>query len=115
MKKYDYVDWFCDSCDANLNRQPGFTTASGTWICTECGAVNDVTDDNILDEDDETYQEECPNCGGHMRRMTYSPGDAWVCEDCGLEGSKDDYGIMWADNDFFDDEYETEEVSNDED
>lgn len=55
MKKYDYVDWFCDSCDANLNRQPGFTIASGTWTCTECGAVNDVTDDNILDEDEETY------------------------------------------------------------
>lgn len=103
MKKYDYIDWFCDSCDANLNRQAGFTTSSGTWTCTECGSENDVTDNNILDDDEEIYQEECPNCGGHMRRMTFSLGNAWICEDCGLEGSKDDYGIIWADKKFFDD------------
>ncbi len=106
MKEYDYVDWFCDGCDANLNRQPGFTTSNGIWTCTECGYENNVTDDNILSYDEaeqqESYQEECPNCGGHMRRMTYSPGDSWVCEDCGLEGQKNDYGLMGADKEFFD-------------
>lgn len=99
-EKYDYIDWFCDSCDANLNRQPGFTTSTGRWNCTECEVDNDVTDDNILDEDeDNTYHEECPKCGGHMRRMIYSPGNAWVCENCGCEGSiSDDDGLMWFDN-----------------
>jgi len=107
MKDYDYVDWFCDYCDANLNRQPGFTTSNGTWTCTECGGENNVTEDNILSyeeaEKEMSFQEECPNCGGHMRMMTYSPGDAWICEDCGLEGSREN-GLMWVDKEFFDDE-----------
>lgn len=42
--------WHCDYCDAILNEQPGFSTISGTWVCTECGALNDVSDDNILPE-----------------------------------------------------------------
>lgn len=25
------VDWYCDCCDAHLNNQSGFTTASGIW------------------------------------------------------------------------------------
>ena len=67
-------DWYCDSCDAHLNRQPGFTTASGSWECTRCGAINDVTEDNILSEEEaeDLYQEECPKCGGHMARVGYS-------------------------------------------
>ncbi len=99
-KKYKYVDWFCDSCDANLNRQVGFTTATGSWICTECGSINDVTDDNILDEDEETYQNECPKCGGHLRRNGYLRNfDLWICEDCGEEVMEDDYGLLWIEND----------------
>lgn len=41
-------DWFCDSCRAYMNDQFGFTTASGTWICAECGVVNDVSENNII-------------------------------------------------------------------
>ncbi|MDD7764691.1 MAG: hypothetical protein PT934_02855 [Peptoniphilaceae bacterium] len=52
-------DWYCDGCEAFMNDQPGFTTSSGIWICTECGTENDVTENNILydfydDEDGET-------------------------------------------------------------
>ena len=96
-KKYDYVDWFCDNCDANLNRQSGFTTANGSWTCTECGAVNDVTDDNIIDEDEDVSYNECPKCGGHLRRASYS-NDLWICEDCSAEVKEDDYGILWTED-----------------
>ena len=92
-KKYDFVDWYCDGCDAHLNRQDGFTTATGSWTCTECGYENDVTDDNILDEDEDLYQEECPNCGGHMRRATYA-WNTWICEDCGTEAVEDEFGLL---------------------
>ena len=43
--------WTCDYCGANLNSQPGFTTSSGTWDCTECGEENDVSEDNIVPDD----------------------------------------------------------------
>lgn len=46
-------DWFCDECGAFLNTQPGFTTRNDTWTCTECGSANDVSDDNIIDDNDE--------------------------------------------------------------
>lgn len=45
-------DWFCDDCGAYLNDQDDFTTASGRWMCDECGFENDVTEDNIVDDDD---------------------------------------------------------------
>lgn len=45
-------NWYCDKCDAYLNDQPGFSVSSGSWTCTECGCSNDVTENNILDEDD---------------------------------------------------------------
>lgn len=43
-------DWFCDGCGACLNDQPGFS-AGNSWTCTECGEINDVTENNILDLD----------------------------------------------------------------
>jgi len=44
----DNYDWHCDNCNAYMNDQPGFTTKNGTWVCAECGAVNDVTNNNIV-------------------------------------------------------------------
>lgn len=46
-------DWNCDRCGAFMNNQPKFTTISGTWICKDCGFENDVTEDNIVYDDDE--------------------------------------------------------------
>lgn len=46
-------DWYCDECDTYMNNQPCFTTSSGEWTCTECGAINDVSENNILYDDDE--------------------------------------------------------------
>lgn len=71
----DECDWHCDECDAYLNDQPGFTTATGEWICTECGAVNDVTEDNILyisDDDGDGIPEGCAACGGPYPNCTDS-------------------------------------------
>ena len=40
----------CDNCYALLNEQPGFTTETDQWTCTECGHVNDVSYENIQPE-----------------------------------------------------------------
>ena len=45
----DDYDWYCDDCDAYLNDQSGFSTIGGTWRCTECGALNDVSAGNTRD------------------------------------------------------------------
>ena len=42
-------DWICDYCGAYMNDRPGFDVTEGTWTCTECGAVNDVSSNNVLD------------------------------------------------------------------
>lgn len=101
------ITWYCDGCDAELNRQSGFSTKSGTWVCTECGYENDVTSDNILDNDEaerfSVFQKKCDICGGHMRRADY-PSNVWICEDCGEEAEEDGFGLMWYDNDEEDDE-----------
>lgn len=57
--KPEDCEWYCDCCDEHLNEQPGFTTATGTWICLHCGEVNDVSEDNIWDDvDDAPYDPE---------------------------------------------------------
>ena len=42
-------DWKKDYCGAYMNDQSGFDVSGGTWVCTECGALNDVSEDNTLD------------------------------------------------------------------
>lgn len=51
-------DWYCDESGAYMNEQPGFTTTSGEWTCTECGCVNDVSDGNIIYDDEDDYDED---------------------------------------------------------
>jgi len=41
-------DWYCDCCGVFMNDQPGFNASKGTWVCTNCGEENDVSDDNVL-------------------------------------------------------------------
>lgn len=96
----DEIDWYCDSCDAYLNRQSGFTTITGSWVCSKCGYENDVTDNNILSEEDAenelSMQQECPKCGGHLAR-SYGI-DEWECEDCGCISKDDGYGNLYYDD-----------------
>lgn len=42
-------DWVCDSCGVYMNNQRGFNVAKGTWKCSKCGALNDVSQNNVLD------------------------------------------------------------------
>jgi len=53
------IDWYCDSCNAYMNNQPGFNRRGGYWTCTECGFRNDVTDGNIY-YDEETINSMTP-------------------------------------------------------
>lgn len=90
----DNTVWYCDGCDAELNRQEGFNTLTGTWICEKCKYPNDVTNNNILSASDidfqESFQTECPNCGGHMCIGQDYAKTVYVCEDCGKEAWYDD-------------------------
>lgn len=44
----DY-DWYCDNCRARLDYQDGFDTRCGEWKCTECGHVNEISLDQVVD------------------------------------------------------------------
>lgn len=44
----DY-DWYCNECGGYLNWQEGFTTRLGRWKCTNCGTINYINSDNIVD------------------------------------------------------------------
>lgn len=52
----DGVDWYCDCCGAYLNTQPEFSTITEMWICTECGCINDVSENNIIQESEMDYR-----------------------------------------------------------
>ena len=51
-EKFPDIDWWCDDCNASLNQQPGFNDRAGTWKCTECSCVNEISSDAIIDFDD---------------------------------------------------------------
>lgn len=79
--------WYCDGCNSEMNNQPGFTTSTGTWTCTECGHINDVSDANIYDSEDE-YQDamgipRCPSCGGRVRGDAPDASYWFNCQACG--------------------------------
>lgn len=90
------TEWFCDGCHAKLNEQSGFTTDYSTWECSECGDINDVTDNNLYDSH-EDYQAAmgippCPACGGIVQGDA-PDATAWFnCGGCGerwhLEGGE---------------------------
>lgn len=42
------IDWYCDQCGEYMNNQVGFTTSSGSWTCTTCKYNNNVTNENII-------------------------------------------------------------------
>lgn len=100
-------DWYCDQCNAWLNMQSGFTTATGEWTCTECGFENDVTSANILsdsmgysdihsgDNENECFSDGdiCTHCGGSLSgALHFAPwedddneDEFYVCPHCGCK------------------------------
>lgn len=81
FKKKNKVTWYCDSCDATLNKQHGFKTKYVAWICEKCGYLNDVTDKNILSTEKTNIiinsHKKCIKCGGHMFLQKLSTGEKW--------------------------------------
>ena len=66
-------DWYCDCCHAYMNNQGGFSTTIGTWVCTECGTINDVSENNIIPENISTgyvYEETLED--GSKERIRYT-------------------------------------------
>lgn len=61
----ELYEWYCDNCREHMNDQFGFTTALGTWTCTECGVVNDVSENNIIPEE---------GSNGYIFEKTYNDG-----------------------------------------
>ncbi len=66
-------DWYCDECDTYMNSQSGFTTSSGEWTCTECGCVNDVTEDNIRYDYDSDFDDDDDD----ERLSVWDAADIW--------------------------------------
>ena len=81
-------DWFCDECGAYLNSQPGFTARNDEWTCTECGSVNDVSEDNIIDEEDEDDSE---------RISVYDAAEIWLSN-----GKDEDYMFGYSEEELED-------------
>lgn len=83
-------EWYCDNCDAHLNNQSGFNTYSDSWECTECGYLNDVSEDNILSGEMEEFVRTtyivCPHCSAHMTTEDY---EHYECPDCYCTGTFD--------------------------
>ena len=50
---FEGVAWYCDDCGALLNRQSGFYDYYGSWKCTECGHWNSISEDDIVDSEEE--------------------------------------------------------------
>ncbi len=42
-----YIRWYCDNCNAYLNKQSGFMVDTGRWTCAQCGYENDVTSEYV--------------------------------------------------------------------
>ena len=97
---YDDIDWYCDSCNAYLNNQSGFSSNCGSWECKKCGYINDIKEENIISEDEVDFfgNPQCPDCGGNLARMTYSGSfNKLQCESCGHTFEEDDTGLSSID------------------
>lgn len=90
MSRFTGIRWFCDKCNALLNIQPKFDDYKPKWKCTECGYVNELSEDNIVGESDERMSARfVAERFGNTAKWVYS-----VWEDMGLVAI-DKYGD-WA-------------------
>ena len=44
------VFWFCDNCGSFLNVQEGFDDSDDTFLCKECGSLNMLTEEHVINE-----------------------------------------------------------------
>lgn len=45
--RFEGVRWYCDNCEAFLNKQSGFTDWNDSWTCTKCGHENRINKNEI--------------------------------------------------------------------
>ncbi len=107
--EYEGVAWFCDNCGALLNKQDDFSDSYGSWICTQCGYSNGITDDDIIDKEDDLWKcteynteekildeddgPKCPSCSACLKKQCgfYEYEDDWQCTECGANLHRDYY------------------------
>lgn len=86
LRRKEKIDWYCDCCDATLNKQQGFKAKYGLWICEKCGYPNDVSSKNILSKEEAEVilntHKNCPKCKEHMYLAYVPNGKKWKCEKC---------------------------------
>lgn len=106
--KFKDTYWYCDKCNALLNKQKGFDDRLNIWPCSECGYKNVISEDNIINSEDEkkSFKKEknntnerkilydgeihkCPSCGKVLNSLVA------ICPNCGFEirNSKCSYAI----------------------
>lgn len=81
-------DYYCPNCDADLNKQLGFSPYGDTWTCTECGQL--LYDDDSEDNDDfPGVAWRCDDCNALLNKQSgFSDSrSTWVCTECGHENS----------------------------
>ena len=65
-----------------LNRQFGFSDSDGTWTCTNCGHINGITEEDIIEDN-----KKCPHCGANLKKQDFHSeyDDDWECTECGTK------------------------------
>lgn len=66
--RFPGVEWYCDSCQAHLNIQPGFDDHLEEWKCTECGHVNTLRMDRIYDTEEDLANNAKPSDAEKFRK-----------------------------------------------
>ena len=131
--EYEGVAWFCDNCGALLNKQDDFSDSYGSWICTKCGYSNVITDDDIIDKEDDLWKcteynteekildeddgPKCPSCSACLKKQCgfYEYENDWKCTECGANlhrnYSFEEFSVQYEEENS---EYDNEEYDDDE-
>ena len=107
--RFKDVYWFCDRCGTCLNNQSGFTDWTGTWTCAKCGYTNEISEDNIVDDEEDDAYEDGDNYAYSYDNDDNSRANYYS------DDSDDDYDCYNDDDYDEDDEDEEDEDDDDED
>ncbi len=51
-QRFPGYEWYCDSCHAHLNEQPGFDDHLEFWQCRACGSINPISESEVYDSEE---------------------------------------------------------------
>jgi DNA-directed RNA polymerase subunit M/transcription elongation factor TFIIS len=87
-KKFPDVRWYCDKCDASLDRQAEFDDHLEVWECRKCGHENKISTDEIYGTKYEySIKSKLPECGVHEGKLVTPFGRVLLL----FDGSQIDY------------------------